>query len=291
MLSMMAGKILVAGASGAIGQAVTRKLLADGHKVRTLSRDRKRAAGLAALGAETRIADAARHREIEGICDGVTAVVSCLGAPVSLRSPERRRFANVDTPANLALLEEAKRAGVKRFLYVSVHVGEGYSHTRYIRAHEEVVEAVHKSGLSSTVVRPTGVFAALLEMVPLARQGRLSLIGDGSAKTNPIHADDVAEVVVGALEDGPAEIACGGPDTFTRRELAEAVCRAVKQPAKLRSVPPGLARWMGRAAGFYSPRMGELFEFFVAVSTSDAVAPVRGTRRFEDFLSQSVSTG
>src|SRR3712207_8223785 len=60
----------------------------------------------------------------------------------------RSGFREVDTVANLNLLEAAKEAGVRRFVYVSVHVQPDYARSAYIRAHEEVVSELSKPGIS-----------------------------------------------------------------------------------------------------------------------------------------------
>lgn len=132
-------------------------------------------------------------------------MISCLGAPVDPHARERRSFFAVDTAANTSLLREAVRAGVRRFVYVSVHVESAYASTAYVRAHEEVVSQLAASGIGYTVIRPTGVFSALAGMRVMAQRGALPRIGRGDARTNPIHEADVAEWIGRHLDGGPTE--------------------------------------------------------------------------------------
>src|SRR5688572_26030168 len=115
-------RILVAGATGMLGREVVRLLATHGHTVRALSRDSARAA---ALGGETHVGDARRPESLRGAMDGVDTVFSSLGASVSIRfGAGWRGYRAVDVPANRNLLAAARKAGVKRFVYVSAHVTE-----------------------------------------------------------------------------------------------------------------------------------------------------------------------
>jgi len=278
-------KVLVAGASGLIGREVLPLLKEHGHLVRTLSRDVTRARALAAVADEVRVADATVEGALHGLCDGVEVVVSALGAPVSSASPERRTFAEVDERANLALLEEAKRAGVRRFVYVGVYTGPAYADTRYVQAHARVERAAWASGLAFGVVRPTGVFGALAELLDLARKGALPVIAGGAARTNPVHEQEVAQAVVRAAEaSGPTELDLGGPEVLTRRELAELAFKAVGKAPRLVPVPAWAMEAAAAGYGMVNPRMGEFLRFVNRVSTVDCVAPLAGALRLQAYL-------
>jgi len=130
-------KILVAGASGLLGGEVVRLLKERGHYVRALSRDPGRAAKLKAMADDVRLGDATLPGTFDGVCAGIECVVSALGAPVSPSAKGTRSVADVDLAANLALLAEAKRAGVRRYIYVGVHTEAAYAGGAYVRAHTQ----------------------------------------------------------------------------------------------------------------------------------------------------------
>src|SRR3712207_4723668 len=140
--------VLVAGATGILGREVARALHGKGHRVKTFSRNPARARALGTVADEIATGDATNPESLKGVLDGVEAVVSCLGAPLRFTVGDRRGFREVDTVANLNLLEAAKEAGVRRFVYVSVHVQPDYARSAYIRAHEEVVSELSKPGIS-----------------------------------------------------------------------------------------------------------------------------------------------
>ena len=104
-------RILVAGGSGAVGREVARIAAESGLEARTLARS-----------SGDFCVDALDRAAVGGVCRGVTAVVSCLGASVSPRAREKRPFSMVDTAANRNLIKDARSCGVKKFVYVAAHV-------------------------------------------------------------------------------------------------------------------------------------------------------------------------
>jgi uncharacterized protein YbjT (DUF2867 family) len=279
-------KILVAGASGLIGREVLGLLKTGGHHIRTLSRDPVRAARLSTLADDVRLADAAMPASLDGVCDDIDVVVSALGAPVSPASLMRTSYLETDLVANLAVLNAAQAAGVRRFVYVSVHVEPSYAQTRYVRAHAEFENALRASGLEYGIVRPTGVFGAFLEMLPMARFGVIPLIGDGRALSNPIHECDVAACAVDLALRAEAglELDAGGPEVLTRRTIAELAFRAVRKKPRLPSSPPGIARLSSTMIGLVNPRARDFIDFITLASTHDCVAPSRGEHRLGPYL-------
>ena len=275
-------RVLVAGATGAVGARVTRMLIDQGCFVRTLSRDVGRAAALRA--SEVVIADAMDRASLHTALEGIDVVVSCLGANVSLRLRERRSYSALDPVANGNVLEAARAAGSKRFVYVGVHTAPGYDTTRYCVAHERFVERLRAADVSSTVVRPTGIFTALDDLLVMARFGMGSIVGDGTARTNPIHPDDVARAVVASLHEGPRDLAIGGPDVLTRAEVLKTAFDALGKRMRAVHVPPWVFRVQSALLGPVHPRLAELFEFVAAVSTHDGIAPVYGQKRLADWF-------
>lgn len=230
-------KILVAGSTGQLGKCVLRGLKRRGYAVRALARD---AGKLAEIEIDEVVkADLTRPETLRGACDGVDALISCAGASMNVNNfGDRKSFYEIDYRGNLNLLAEARKAGVKKFVYVSLATADKLRQTEYADAHEKFVDELRASGLDHTVVRPTGFFGFHLEILKFASKGRGLLIGSGDSRTNPIHESDVAAACVDALGKGDDELIVGGPDVFTRRETVELAFAALNRKPSLMSVPP-----------------------------------------------------
>jgi uncharacterized protein YbjT (DUF2867 family) len=278
--------VLVAGATGQLGRCVVRELAARGHRVRALTR---RPASID--GAETAVADATRPETLPPALEGVEVVVSALGQLMALKPlPEKRPFAAIDHLANRNLLRAAQQAGARRFVYVSLFGADALGKSAYTRAHEAFVADLRASGIEHTALRPTGFFATFAAAMATQRAGWALVFGDGRARTNPIHEADLAGLCADAVEPGtPAELPCGGPDTFTRDEIAQLGFAALARRGRVLHAPPALGRALAAALHPFDARLAELLEFGVAAMTHDGVAPPRGTRRLGDYLREAAA--
>ena len=281
----MSKRLLIAGASGSVGLATLRAAKEAGYWVRTLSRRMTHYPILARYANDVVLADATSTLAIQHIFEDVDIVISALGASVSPGATERRSFRAVDLAANRNLLTLAQKSGrIERFVYVSVHLSPGYTHTAYVQAHEDFVDSLQLSKMKFTIVRPTGIFSAFTEMLAYARFGFLPVVGDGQAKSNPIHEEDVARACLERLEGDSCQIDVGGPDTFTRREIAELAFSVQDRAPRVFLLPPYAFRWLGRLGAIGSPRKRDLFEFLGAVSTTTCVAPEYGQQHLEAYF-------
>ena len=110
--------------------------------------------------------DLVQPATLEGLCEGQDAVVSCAGAVMQLGNwSDRRSFTEVDYGGNSNLLREAERAGVAKFVYVSLHSAQRFLGTEYARAHESFVGNLNRSKIAHTIVRPTGFFGFFREIL------------------------------------------------------------------------------------------------------------------------------
>ena len=277
--------VLVAGATGMLGREVVALLHADGYRVKTLSRDPVRAQALAGLADEVVLGDAIDPATLVGAMDSVDAVVSCLGAPMAFVASDRRSFSKVDTVANLNLLQAAKQAEVRRFVYVSLLMRPSWEQTEYARAHEAVVQGLRDSGISHGVVRPTGMFPIFDPFVPMARRGVVCIPGSGQARTNPVHPREVAHACVAALEETEnVSIRLGGPEVLTREDIVRLAFVAAGRKPRIVHLP----RWALIACAFLlrpvHPRLAEVTDFTARALTADFLAPTGGTHRLGDYF-------
>jgi uncharacterized protein YbjT (DUF2867 family) len=218
------------------------------------------------------------------VSEGPKVVVNCAGASVALALGKGwRGYRAVDVPIGMRAIETAKRNDA-RLVYVGVHHPPALRDTAYVDAHEQVAEAMRD--LDGCVVRATGFFSAFAALAPLAKRGLLVDVGDGSARTNPICEQDLAEIVVDVAlgGDGPRDVSAGGPDVLSRREIMELVAAAANRRVRIAGVPV----WFGRIGAFglrcVHPRMGQFAQFAVGLAQNDVIAPALGTTRLADYL-------
>jgi hypothetical protein len=88
-------------------------------------------------------------------------------------------------------------------------------------------------------------------------------------------------VCADAIESADREIAVGGPQTMTWRQVAKLAFEVLGRPAKVTCVPERLMWPVVRLIRLSNRHQGELLAFFTTMATTDVVAPRTGTRTLE----------
>ena len=109
--------VLVVGATGSLGRRIVHKLRAQGEDVRVLVRPASDWAELERAGAEIALGDLKEPPSLDRACAGVEVVVTTAN---SAKRGGADNVETVDLTGNRNLIDAAARAGVRRFVFVSV---------------------------------------------------------------------------------------------------------------------------------------------------------------------------
>jgi uncharacterized protein YbjT (DUF2867 family) len=192
---------------------------------------------------------------------------------------------DVDYQANMNLLQEAKRNGVRKFIYISVLNGENLRHLKMCDAKELFVDQLTKSGLEYCIIRPNGFFSDMTEFYTMAKKGRAYIFGDGELKMNPIHGEDLAVVCVEAINKPDLEIKVGGPETLTHNEIAALAFEALGTKPKITHIPNWVRVTILKIFRLFSgSKVYGPIEFFMEVMAMDMVAPGYGRHTLGEYF-------
>lgn len=218
-------RVLMLGATGAIGMATVRALAAAGHEVVCLVRPgRERSASMFA-GAETRFGDAtdadALARDGFG-GERFDTVVSCMAS----RTGAPKDAWAVDHLAHSHALKVAKAAGVTKFVLLSA-ICVQKPRLEFQKAKLAFEQELIASGLDYSIVRATAFFKSLSGQIARVQRGKPFLMfGDGKLTAcKPISDDDLGRYLADCVSD-PAQsnrvLPIGGPGpAITPREQGE----------------------------------------------------------------------
>lgn len=280
--------ILLAGATGYLGSYVLNALIEKQNQVVAIVRNPDKLLNTNENYLEIKQAEVIKPETLRDICKGIDTVISTVGIT---RQKDGLTYMDVDYQANMNLLKEAKKAGVKHFVYVSAINGNKYRNLKIFEAKEKFVDALKVSGLNYTIVRPNGFFSDMKDFLQMAKSGRVYLFGSGHQKFNPIHGKDLATFIVDNVEETNKELTIGGPDVLSLNEISELALNAFNKPIKIIHLPDWMRKlsiWSLRT--FTSVKTYGPIEFFLTLMAEDNIAPTYGVQRLKDFYFKEVKT-
>lgn len=233
-------RILVAGATGFVGSRLVPRLLAQGHEVVVLTRDRARAAqrpwGGEVHVVEGEITDA---RSVTDACFDVDAVVYLVHA----MEEAVEDFVASERRAASTMAQAATLAGVDHLVYLGGLADEDADLSPHLRSRIETGRTLADTGTPVTEVRASivlGAGSASYELIRFASQAPVPVLLHPSwvtGRCQPVALPDLLDVLVEVVLDGPRGphriIEVGGPETGAYRDLVDVMRR-------VRGLPPNL---------------------------------------------------
>jgi nucleoside-diphosphate-sugar epimerase len=279
-------RILIAGASGAIGRALVPRLRANQHEVFALARSADSAAALKEIGAEPVIADALDAAAVKTAVGRVQpdAVINELTSLPRRYTPAEMRAAaerdrRVKVGGNVNLLAVLRDAGVRRYLLQSAAFwyapGAGLADESVpfisgaspgveagVRTYMELeARASATQGIEFVALRygffygPGTWYTREGDMGEQVRQQQVPIIGEGKGVYSFVHIDDAAAATAAALECSPGAYNIVDGDPSPQHLWLTAFARAVGAPAPRPVSEEEALRVSGPDAVYYATRL------------------------------------
>lgn len=230
-------KVLLAGAFGNLGFEILKVLVKGKHKVIAADLKEKENNGLEGKYTFKAI-DATDAKTMEGICDGVDVVITTVG--LTGASTKFTAY-DIDYKGNINLYEEAKKAGVKKFNYISVISCDepGAEKVPMLHAKYLVEQDIKKGDMEYVIYRPTGYFYDIAKVFkPYVDKGEMQLLkGYHGVKANVVDCPDFAKFIVEHMNDTNVTYNVGGKETYTYEEMAKMCFKAAGKPTIIKDSP------------------------------------------------------
>lgn len=218
--------VLVVGSTGMLGSEICRQLIQKSIPVRALIRstsDAAKVAQLKSLGCEIVEGDLKTPGTLARACQGVEAVISTASSTFSRQ--EGDSIQTVDLEGQLHLVDAAQKAGVRQFILISFPDTAGYPNPLN-DAKRAAERRLQESGMNYVSLQ-ANYFMEIWLSPALGfdyPNHTVRMLGDGTAKQNPISFTDVAKIAVACLGHPAAQnkiIPIGGPDNLSMQEIIQ----------------------------------------------------------------------
>jgi uncharacterized protein YbjT (DUF2867 family) len=239
--------IFLAGGTGALGRRIADRLGAREEPLRTLVRPQTDASELEALGAEVVRGDVRDPQSLRRGMAGARLVITTVNSIArSVMGENTATIADVDARGNANLVEAAAEAGVERFVFLSFVLSPKLAGVPFAEAKRATEERLARSQMREVIVRPE-MFQEIWLSSAVGFDwagGKVQIFGKGETPNAYVAIDDVAEATVrlALAEDPPRELAFGGPEALTRKQVADRFEQATGRPIKRRHIPRAMLR-------------------------------------------------
>ena len=230
-------KVVLAGAFGNLGAEILKCLVKAGHEVVAADLKERPVEGTEGKYKFVSI-DATNPDTLKGLCEGAEVVITTMG--LTGASTKVTSY-DIDYQGNMNLYAECKRAGVKKFNYISViscdepgAEGVPMLHAKYL-----VEQEIKKETMDYVIYRPTGYFYDIAKVFkPYIDKGEMQLLkGYGGVKANVVDCPDFAAFIIEHMCDTNVTYNVGGKETYTYEEMAKMCFDAAGKPMKIKWAP------------------------------------------------------
>ena len=243
--------LLIIGGTGTLGRQIVLQALTKGYKVRCLVRSFKKASFLKEWGAELVYGDLTRPETIPPCLRGITVIIDA----ATSRPDELDSLKNVDWTGKLCLIEAAKVADIKHFIFFSAQNIEQFENIPLMRLKYRIEQKLHQSKIPYTIFRLTGFYQGLIEQYAIPILENLPIwVTNENTSISYMDTQDIAKFCLRALqipETINQTFFLSGLKGWVSSEIISLCEQLAGQTAKIQKVPLTLLKLISNFFDFF----------------------------------------
>ena len=243
--------LLVIGGTGTLGRQVVLQALTKGYQVRCMVRNFRRANFLKEWGAELVYGDLSIPETIPPCFQGITAVIDASTS----RPSDLDALKKVDWDGKNILLESAKAANIKRFIFCSTQNSEQFDNIPLMEMKQGIEIKLKKSTIPYTIFRLTGFYQGLIEQYAIPILENLPIwVTNENTCVSYMDTQDIAKFCLRSLQLPQTvnkTFFLGGPKGWVSSEIISLCEQLAGQTAKVNEIPVFVLKLVSQFFGFF----------------------------------------
>ena len=243
--------LLIVGGTGTLGRQIVLQALTKGYPVRCLVRNFRKANFLKEWGAELIYGDLSLPETIPPCLKGITAVIDASTS----RPADLDIVKTVDWDGKLALIEAAKVAKIKRFIFCSTQNLEQFSNIPLMKMKQGIEIKLKESQMPYTIFRLTGFYQGLIEQYAIPILENLPIwVTDENTCVSYMDTQDIAKFCLKSIQLPETEnktFFLGGPKGWVSSEIISLCEQLAGQSAKVNQIPLFILKFITQFLGFF----------------------------------------
>lgn len=243
--------LLIIGGTGTLGRQIVLQALTKGYKVRCLVRNFRKASFLKEWGVELVYGDLTRPETIPPCLKGITAIIDASTS----RPDELDALKKVDWDGKLYLIEAAKAAKIKRFIFFSAQNAEQFLNIPLMKLKSGIERKLKQSNIPYTIFRLTGFYQGLIEQYAIPILENLSIwVTNENTYISYMDTQDIAKFCLRSLQI-PKTINqtffLSGSKGWVSSDIINLCEQLAGQEAKVQKIPLFLLKFVSNFFGFF----------------------------------------
>ena len=243
--------LLIIGGTGTLGRQIVLQALTKGYKVRCLVRNFRKASFLKEWGVELVYGDLTRSETIPPCLIGITAIIDASTS----RTDELNALKKVDWNGKLYLIEAAKAAKIKRFIFFSAQNAEQFNNIPLMKLKSGVETKLKQSGIPYTIFRLTGFYQGLIQQYTIPILEKLPIwVTNENTYISYMDTQDIAKFCLRSLQI-PKTINqtffLSGSKGWVSSEIINLCEQLAGQKAKVQKIPLFILKFVSNFFGFF----------------------------------------
>ena len=243
--------LLIIGGTGTLGRQIVLQALTKGYQVRCLVRNFRKASFLKEWGVELVYGDLTRPETIPPCLKGITAIIDASTS----RANELDALKKVDWDGKLCLIEAAKLAKIKKFIFFSAQNVEQFDNIPLMKVKSGIELKLKESGLPYTIFRLTGFYQGLIEQYAIPILENLPIwMTNENTYISYMDTQDIAKFCLRSLQIPQTTnqtFLLSGSRGWVSSEIINLCEQLAGQKAKVQKVPLFFLKLISNFFGFF----------------------------------------
>ena len=243
--------LLIIGGTGTLGRQIVLQALTKGYQVRCLVRNFRKASFLKEWGVELVYGDLQRPETIPPCLKGITAVIDASTS----RANETESLKPIDWDGKLCLIEAAKAANIKRFIFFSAQNVEQFENISFMKLKNGIETKLKQSEIPYTIFRLTGFYQGLIEQyaIPILENFPIWVTNENTY-ISYMDSQDIAKFCLRSLQIPQTKnqtFFLSGSKGWVSTEIINLCEQLAGQTAKVQRVPLFVLKFVRSFFGFF----------------------------------------